>query len=85
MQLIGNASYSIYLVHITTYALLTIVYIRVGFFIPADLAIFLQFFIAVLAGVGFYKLVERPLLQALHQWKPELPPKSQKLLLEASK
>lgn len=85
MQLIGNASYSIYLVHITTYALITIVYIRVGFFIPADLTIFLQFFIAILAGIGFYKLVERPLLQALHQWKPELRPKSGKLLLGASK
>lgn len=85
MQLLGNASYSIYLVHIPTYALITILYIRVGFFIPADLTIFLQFFIAVLAGIGFYKLVERPLLQALHQWKPEIRPKSQKLLLEASK
>lgn len=79
MLLIGNASYSIYLVHITTYALITILYIRVGFFIPADLTIFIQFFIAVLAGIGFYKLVERPLLQALHQWKSELTPKSQHL------
>jgi len=85
MQLIGNASYSIYLVHITSYALMTILYIRLGFFLPADLTIFFQLFIAVLAGIGFYKIVETPLLQALHQWKPELTPERQNLLLEANK
>lgn len=83
MQLVGNASYSIYLVHITTYALITIIYIRLGFFIPADLTIFLQLFIAVFAGIGFYKIIERPLLQALHQWKPEMAPKNKRILIGA--
>lgn len=85
MQLIGNASYSIYLVHITSYALMTILYIRLGFFLPADLAIGAQLAIAILAGIGFYKIVERPLLQALHQWKPELKPKRESFQLEAGK
>jgi peptidoglycan/LPS O-acetylase OafA/YrhL len=73
------------LVHITAYALITIFYKRLGFFIPADITIFIQLIIAVLAGIGFYKIVERPLLEALQQWKPQILPKKQDFVLEAPK
>ena len=82
IQLIGNASYSIYLVHLSAYIFITIFYIRIGFLIPPDASIIVQLFIAVLAGIGFYKIVEKPLLQAMHQKNLEtIPTKSKKVML----
>ena len=65
--LLGDASYSIYLVNYTIYALCGTVYNRVGFFLNPDLAILLQFLVAIMGGLIFYRLVEKPLLQLLHK------------------
>jgi len=67
MQLMGDASYSIYLVHLSVFSLLTIIYYRIGFFMPADLAVMLQVLIGATAGIGFYVLVERPLLKKTYR------------------
>ena len=65
--LLGDASYSIYLVNYTIYALCNTIYNRVGFFLNPDLAILLQFLVAIMGGIIFYRLVEKPLLQLLHR------------------
>lgn len=62
--LAGDASYSIYLMHLTTFSLFTILYEKVGFFIPADLAVIVQVVVATIISIGFYKWVEKPLIQA---------------------
>lgn len=64
MQLTGDASYSIYLIHLTIFSLLTMLYKKVGFFLNPDLAIFAQLAVATLVAIVFYKLVEKPLLKA---------------------
>jgi peptidoglycan/LPS O-acetylase OafA/YrhL len=61
--LCGNASYSIYLAHTIVLSLLMLLYKKTGFFLPADLMIWLQIVIAVTVSIFFYKLVEKPLLQ----------------------
>lgn len=71
LQLTGNASFSIYLVHITVFSLLTMLYKGTGFFLNPDLAIWLQLALAVFVSICFYKLVEKPLLErALKIRKP---------------
>jgi exopolysaccharide production protein ExoZ len=63
MQLIGDASYSIYLVHATIFVLLTMLYKKTGFFLNPDLVIWLQMLVVVVASLGFYKWVEKPLVR----------------------
>ena len=64
-NLLGNASYSIYLTHYTVYNLCEAAMTRLGPVINTQLSVLLWFAIAVMAGVIFYKLVEVPLLHAL--------------------
>lgn len=63
----GDASYSIYLIHYTILNLLTLLYMKTGFFLPADAMIWLQLIVAVLISIWFYKLVEKPLLIYMHR------------------
>lgn len=63
MQLLGDASYSIYLVHLSIFSLLTLLYRKVGFFLNSDLAIWVQLIISTIIAIGFYKFVEKPLLK----------------------
>lgn len=67
IQLIGDASYSIYLTHMSIFILLDLLYRKVGYFLPPDLGIFIQLFIAVIIGIGFHKKVEKPLLRFINQ------------------
>jgi exopolysaccharide production protein ExoZ len=68
LQRIGDASYSIYLVHLTVFAVCTLAYRTWGFFLPADLAVFVQLALAVAVSLAFYRYVEQPLLRGLHGW-----------------
>lgn len=69
MLLCGDVSYSIYLVQVIVLNLLTLLYEETGYFLPADLMIWLQLIIAVAVSILFYKLVEKPLLQFLYKRK----------------
>lgn len=69
MLLCGDASYSIYLVHIIALNLLALVYKKTGYFFPADVMIWLQLIIVVAVSITFYKLVEKPLLQYMYKSK----------------
>jgi exopolysaccharide production protein ExoZ len=62
--LLGDASYSIYLFHVLVLNLIDAFYLRVGFFLPPDLAIFIHLIIAIAGSLLFYKWVEIPLLNA---------------------
>jgi exopolysaccharide production protein ExoZ len=64
-NLLGDASYSIYLTHYTVYNLCEAVTVRLGPVINTQLSVLLWFLIATIAGVACYKLVEMPLLHAL--------------------
>ncbi|MFN8600754.1 MAG: acyltransferase [Candidatus Binatia bacterium] len=66
LQLTGDASYSLYLLHLTVYSVLGFLYTRIGFFLPPDLAVLFQLGLAVAISVAFYRRVEQPLLQALY-------------------
>ena len=68
--LVGDASYSIYLTHYTLFYILTQVYIQTGYFLNADLSIFVHMGLAVGAGILFYLKVERPLIKLLHSRPP---------------
>ncbi|TWF45305.1 peptidoglycan/LPS O-acetylase OafA/YrhL [Chitinophaga polysaccharea] len=71
--LLGDASYSIYLTHFTFFYLLTNIYIYTGFFLNADLSIFVHMALGVAVGILFYKKVERPLIKLLHPKPPMRP------------
>lgn len=64
-SLIGDASYSIYLTHLSFYLLCTVAYTRMGLSLNPDLAVILQCFGAVIGGILFYKVAEAPLLQKM--------------------
>jgi peptidoglycan/LPS O-acetylase OafA/YrhL len=64
-SLIGDASYSIYLTHLSVYLLCSIAYTRMGLSLNPDLAIFLQCLLALAGGIFFYKVAEAPLLQKM--------------------
>jgi exopolysaccharide production protein ExoZ len=66
-RLLGDASYSIYLVHFTAFSLLNILYGKVGFFLPPDLSIFFHVAVALGVSIAFYWWVEKPLLKWLHK------------------
>lgn len=64
MLLSGDASYSIYLVHLTVFELFRMLYKESGFFMPADLAIIVQVAVATIISIGFYKWIEKPMIKA---------------------
>ena len=65
--LLGNASYSIYLIHYTLFSALYLVYNKTGFFLPADAMIWIQVIVGVGISLVFYKLVEKPLLKRIQK------------------
>lgn len=67
---LGNASYSIYLTHMTIYLLCSSVYRRTGYYPNPDLAIWLQALLAITGGIIFYQLGELPLLRFLQRKRP---------------
>lgn len=83
IQLIGDASYSIYLTHMSVFVLIELLYKKTGTLLPADLSIFIQAGLAVLFGIGFYLNIEKPLLRTIHQNKEDtLSIKNKRMLLE---
>ena len=79
--LCGDASYSIYLVHTIVLNLLILLYKKTGYFLPADLMIWLQIFIAVPVSIFFYKLVEKPLIKYTYRnWLWTIRPFSKKAI-----
>jgi len=60
----GDASYSIYLVHLTVFELFRMLYKESGFFMPADLSIIVQVAVATIISIGFYKWIEQPMINA---------------------
>jgi peptidoglycan/LPS O-acetylase OafA/YrhL len=66
VELIGNASYSIYLIHYIIFGLFMLLYQKTGFFLPADALIWIQLLVAIVISIAFYKLLEKPLLQRIH-------------------
>jgi peptidoglycan/LPS O-acetylase OafA/YrhL len=60
--LIGNASYSIYLIHAPILYSMGIIYSKSGFILYPDLVIWLQVLVAIGGGTLFYKIIEKPLL-----------------------
>ncbi|HEY4060249.1 MAG TPA: acyltransferase [Puia sp.] len=70
LALLGDSSYSIYLINTLVFETIAWGYRRTGFFLNPDLAIFLQLAVAIFAGVLFYKWVEAPLLRRLRKKNP---------------
>jgi peptidoglycan/LPS O-acetylase OafA/YrhL len=66
-RLLGDASYSIYLIHLTIYGVCMAIYTRLGFFMHPDLAVLVQVLVGVGGGIIFYFLVEAPLLRLLRK------------------
>ncbi|OQP62016.1 hypothetical protein A3860_30500 [Niastella vici] len=67
MQLSGDASYSIYLSHLIVFELFNILFKKNGSFLPADMNIILVLSVSLLMGLGFYKIIEKPLLQYINK------------------
>lgn len=72
MALIGNASYSIYLIHFSALLLFRIFYRQNPNFHPSDLMIWIQLIIAVAISIVYYKLVEKPLLNYFQKKPPQI-------------
>lgn len=66
LQLAGDASYSLYLLHLTVYAVLGFAYAKLGFGLPPDVAVIVQLAAAVAVSIAFYRRVEQPTLRALY-------------------
>lgn len=79
--LLGNASYSIYLIHYTILNLFQLLYYKTKFFWDGDVMIWMQLIVATAASVWFYKLIEARLLKYLNSKKTE----SKNILRDASK
>ncbi|WPV67825.1 acyltransferase [Chitinophaga sp. LS1] len=60
--LLGNASFSIYLIHIPVFYLIAVYYKRYGFYIIPDLSILLHLCLSLVIGIFFYFWIERKLL-----------------------
>lgn len=67
--MLGDASYSIYLIHYIVLNALVLIYANTHFFWQGDIMIWLQLIVAVVIAVVFYKLVEKPILNILHNKK----------------
>jgi peptidoglycan/LPS O-acetylase OafA/YrhL len=74
--LLGDASYSIYLFHLIVFGWIAAIYLRVGFFLNADVLIPIHAVIAVAASLLFYKWVELPLLNWLRSIRSSDPPRT---------
>jgi exopolysaccharide production protein ExoZ len=61
-NILGDASYSIYLVNPIVFALLTILYKKVGFFLPPDVAIIIQLIVAIIISIAFFRAIEKPFI-----------------------
>lgn len=79
LLLLGDASYSIYLFHMIVFGWIAAFYLRVGFFLDADIAIPLHAAIAVAGSLLFYFWVEKPLLKWLGKYDAAgaIPPRSE--------
>lgn len=66
-RVLGDASYSIYLVHIVTFIILANVMRRLSGDHLADVALVISVVIAVLTGLAYYRLVERPLSERVRR------------------
>jgi len=71
--LLGDASYSIYLFHMIVLGIIAAVYMRVGFFLTADLAIPIHGILEISGSLLFYKCVEKPLLTVLQKTRSPRP------------
>jgi exopolysaccharide production protein ExoZ len=69
MLLLGNASYSIYLIHLTILFVLSTLCHKASISPPADLMIWLQLIASVTISLGFYKFIEKPLLLRINNNK----------------
>ena len=69
MSFIGDASYSIYLTHVTIFGLCGAVFTRTGYFLNHDLAVFVLMLLAIIGGGAFYKWVEMPVLNASAKYR----------------
>ncbi len=70
---LGDASYSIYLFHLTVFGLIAAFYLRMGFFMNPDVAIPIHAAIAVAGSLVFYQCVEKPLQRWLRPGRPAQP------------
>jgi exopolysaccharide production protein ExoZ len=83
VQHIGDASYSIYLTHMSIFFLLKALYNKTGIFLPPDINILTQAALAIFFGIGFYKIIEKPLLQSIHNGKEKTSSiKNKQMILE---
>jgi exopolysaccharide production protein ExoZ len=62
LLLIGNASYSIYLIHPSILEITAIQFKKYGHFVNGDLVILIYVTVCVVGGVVFFKRIETPLL-----------------------
>ncbi|OQP59692.1 hypothetical protein A3860_36600 [Niastella vici] len=65
--LLGDASYSLYLIHYIVLNALFTMYFKTKFFLNGDAMIWLQLIVATIISVVFYKLIETPLLKLMHK------------------
>jgi exopolysaccharide production protein ExoZ len=64
VNLLGDASYSLYLTHYTVYSIGEAIALRFRPIPNADLSVCIWLFLAITFGVLFYRTVERPLVRA---------------------
>jgi peptidoglycan/LPS O-acetylase OafA/YrhL len=69
ISFIGDASYSIYLTHVSIFGLCGAVFTRTGYFLNHDLAVFVLMLLAIIGGGAFYKWVEVPVLNASAKYR----------------
>jgi peptidoglycan/LPS O-acetylase OafA/YrhL len=67
VSILGDASFSIYLIHPIIFLMLSKLYKRTGLFIDPDISILLQLFFSIIVSILFYKVVEKPLLIIGHK------------------
>ncbi|GHC29876.1 acyltransferase [Kushneria pakistanensis] len=70
LKSLGDASYSIYLTHITSIALIASIFEFFGVYIGSRVAVIGYYsfvsFLSIMLGIVFYKMVERPVTKAVH-------------------
>jgi exopolysaccharide production protein ExoZ len=76
--LLGDASYSIYLIHYTVLSGIYLLIRKTSILVPADLMVWLQVLLGVGVALLFYKWVEKPLLRRF-LYKPKSPLKKEEI------